>query len=259
MGYCKENLQIGKALLDYGNKHSNSRCLVLGHMSISFAHSVAGNPALALEASKEAVKASADPVYSIIPNSIAALSYFQMGEFKEAEKIARATLAFSEKYGCEFHGTVASIILDVVMIANGKMAIGLKRIEDLLQQLRKAEKKSFSSTGEHILGKIYFQIASGEGPLRLSTLLKNAVFLAKTLPIASKRAEYHFNKAIDLAKEIGAKGVEGQAYFDLGMLYKTKKKKDLAKQYISKAVQVFEETNAEVYLEQARQALESLS
>ena len=86
MGYCKENLQIGKALLDYGNKHSNSRCLVLGHMSMSFAHSVAGNPALALEASKEAVKVSADPVYSIIPNSITALSYFQMGEFKEARK-----------------------------------------------------------------------------------------------------------------------------------------------------------------------------
>ncbi|CAB1057260.1 Adenylate cyclase (EC / Guanylate cyclase (EC [Olavius sp. associated proteobacterium Delta 1] len=102
MGYCKENLQIGKTLLDYGNKHSNSRCLVLGHMSVSFAHSVAGNPALALEASQEAVKVSADPVYSIIPNAIAAVSYFQMGEFKEAEKIAKATLAFSEKFGCEY-------------------------------------------------------------------------------------------------------------------------------------------------------------
>jgi tetratricopeptide (TPR) repeat protein len=198
-------------------------------------------------------------VYSIIPNAITALSYFQMGEFKEAEKIAKATLAFSENFGCEYHGTIASIIINAIMIANGKMAMGLKRIEDILQQLKRAEKKSFSPTAEHILGKIYSQIASGEGPLHLSTLLKNAVFLAKTLPIARKRAEYHFNKAVELAKEIGAKGVEGQAYLDLGMLYKTKKKKDLAKQYISKAIQVFEETNAEVYLEQTRQALESLS
>jgi class 3 adenylate cyclase/tetratricopeptide (TPR) repeat protein len=258
MGYCKENLQIGKTLLDYGNKHSNFRCSVLGHMSVSFAHWVAGNPALALEASKEAVKASADPVYSIIPNSITALSYFQMGEFKEAEKIARATLAFSEKFGCEYHGTAASIVLDLVMIANGKMAMGLKRIEDLLQQFRETEKKSFIPTGEHILGKIYFQIATGEGPLRLSTLLKNAVFLAKTLPVANKRAEYHFNKAVDLAQEIGARGIEGQAYLDLGLLYKTQKRKDQAQQYISKAIEVFEETNAEVFLKQARQAMESL-
>jgi len=130
MGYCKENLQIGKTLLGYGNKHTNSRCLVLGHMSVSFAHSVAGNPALALEASKEAVRVSADPVYSIIPNSITALSYFHMGEFKEAEKIARATLAFSEKFGCEYHGTVASVILGCIMIARGKMALGLKQMEN---------------------------------------------------------------------------------------------------------------------------------
>ena len=181
-----------------------------------------------------------------------------MGEFKEAEKIARATLAFSEKFGCEYHGTAASIVLDLVMIANGKMAMGLKRIEDLLQQFRETEKKSFIPTGEHILGKIYFQIATGEGPLRLSTLLKNAVFLAKTLPVANKRAEYHFNKAVDLAQEIGARGIEGQAYLDLGLLYKTQKRKDQAQQYISKAIEVFEETNAEVFLKQARQAMESL-
>jgi len=257
MGYCKENLQLGKTLLDYGNKHSNSRCLVLGHMSMSFAHSVAGNPALALEASKEAVRVSADPVYSIIPNAIAAFSYLQMDEFKQAEKIANATLAFSEKFGCEFHGTAASLILGGVMIASGKMAMGLKQIEKNLQQLKEIEKKSFVPTGEYILGKIYFQMATGEGPVKWSALLKNAVFLAKTLPVASKRAEYHFNKAVDLAKEIGAKGVEGQAYLDLGLLYKAKKQ-DQAKQYISKAIQVFEETNAEVFLKQARQAMESL-
>ena len=151
------------------------------------------------------------------------------------------------------------MIIDGVMIANGKMAMGLKRIEDILQQLKKVEKKSLSPTGEHILGKIYFQIYTGEGSVRFATLLKNAVFLTKTLPIAIKRAEYHFNKAVEMANEIGAKGVEGQAYLDLGMLYKTKKNKAQAKQYISKAIQVFEETNAEYYLEQAKQALESLS
>jgi class 3 adenylate cyclase/tetratricopeptide (TPR) repeat protein len=258
MGYCKENLQIGKTLLNYGNKHSNSRCLVLGHMSISFAHSVAGNPALALEASKEAVKVSADPVYSIIPNPIAAFSYLQMGEFKEAKKIAEASLAFSEKFGCEFHGTAASIILAGVMIANGKMAMGLKRIEDILQRFREVEKKSWIPTVEHILGKIYFQIYTGEGPVRLATLLRNAVFLTKTMPFASKRAEYHFNKAVELANEIGAKGLMGQAYLDLGLLHIAKKRSAQANECISIAIKIFEECEAEVYLKQANEAFKSL-
>jgi hypothetical protein len=118
---------------------------------MSFAHSVAGNPALALEASKEAVRVSADPVYSIIPNAIAAFSHVQMGEFEEAGKIANSTLAFSEKFGCEYHGTAASIVLDLVMIANGKMAMGLKRIEDLLQQFRETEKTRRSNISQRRL------------------------------------------------------------------------------------------------------------
>jgi tetratricopeptide (TPR) repeat protein len=258
MGYCKENLQIGKALLGYGNKHSNSRCLVLGHMSVSFAHLVAGNPALALEAGKEAVRVSADPIYSIIPNALISFSYLQMGEFEKAEKIANATLAFSEKFGCEYHGTAASLIIGGVMIARGKMTMGLKQVENILQRFKEIEKKSFIPTGEYILGKIYFQIYTGEGPVRLSTLLKNAVFLTKTLPFASKRAEYHFNKAINMAKEIGAKGVMGQAYLDLGLLHKAKKRMEQAKICISEAIQFFEQCEADVYLKLANEALESL-
>jgi hypothetical protein len=140
---------------------------------VSFAHLVAGNPALALEAGKDAVKVSADPVYSIIPNALIAFSHSQMGEFEEAAKIANATLAFSEKFGCEFHGTAASLILGGSMIASGKMALGLKQIEDILLRLKKIEKRSFMPTGEYILGKIYFQIATGEGSVNLSSLLKN--------------------------------------------------------------------------------------
>jgi len=100
-----------------------------------------------------------------------------MGEFEEAEKIAKANLAFHETFGCEFHGTIASIIPGGVMIARGKMAVGLKQVENILQRLKDIEKKSFMPTGEYILGKIYFQIAIGEGSVSVSSLLKNAIFL----------------------------------------------------------------------------------
>ncbi|MFC1876851.1 adenylate/guanylate cyclase domain-containing protein [Thermodesulfobacteriota bacterium] len=258
MGFCNENLQIGKALIDYGNKHSNSRCLVLGYMSLSFAHLVAGNPALALEAGKDAVKASADPIYSIIPNVLISFSYFQMGKFNKAAQIANEILVFHDKFGCEYHGTPASIILGGVMIAKGKMASGLKQIKEKLIRFKEIEKKSFIPTGDYILGKIYFQIATGEGSLGISVILKNVVFLVRTLPVARKRAEYHFNKAIDMANETGAKGIMGQAYFDLGLLYKSQKRKNQAKQCISKAIQVFKKTKAEVFLKQAELAMKSL-
>jgi hypothetical protein len=90
-------------------------------------------------------------------------------------------------------------------------------------------------------------------------IIKNIGFLIQTLPFAAKKAERHFQTAIQTAKEIGAKGLLGQSYLGLGLLCKNKKKNDEARHYISNAIKIFEECEAYAYLKQARQALESLS
>ena len=59
-------------------------------------------------------------------------------------------------------------------------------------------------------------------------------------------------------KEIGAKGLLGPIYLSLGMLLKATKRTDQARQCILDAIAVFHECEAEHYLEQANEALESL-
>jgi tetratricopeptide (TPR) repeat protein len=61
-----------------------------------------------------------------------------------------------------------------------------------------------------------------------------------------------------VAKEIGAKGTMGMAYFDLGVLYRMKGKTEQAKKCISEALQIFEECEAEGFLKQAKEALASV-
>jgi tetratricopeptide (TPR) repeat protein len=70
---------------------------------------------------------------------------------------------------------------------------------------------------------------------------------------AAKKAERHFNKAIEAAREIGAKGIEGQTYLDLGKLHKAKGKSEQARDFLSRAIKIFEETEAEYYLKQANE------
>ncbi len=76
--------------------------------------------------------------------------------------------------------------------------------------------------------------------------------------MAAKNAEKHLSKAIEIADEIGAKGVLGQAFLDLGLLHKVKKRTGRAKDCISKAIRIFEECEADVYLKQAHEEFESL-
>ena len=89
----------------------------------------------------------------------------------------------------------------------------------------------------------------------MSIVLKNLGFLAKNVPFASKKAENYFNRAIESAKQSGAKGILGQVYLDLGLLHKAKKRNSMAGKCISEAISIFEEIGAEVRLKQAKDAL----
>ena len=109
-----------------------------------------------------------------------------------------------------------------------------------------------------MLGRFYLQIVQRAGPMSLSLIAQNIGFLIKNVPFADKKAEGNFNHAIKVAKEIGAKGILGQAFLYLGLLHKRKKKTDKARECISMAVQVFEKCQADVYLKQAKEALASI-
>jgi hypothetical protein len=65
-------------------------------------------------------------------------------------------------------------------------------------------------------------------------------------------------RAIDLSEEIGAKGLLGGAYLDLGLFYKARKKTQQARYCISEAIKIFEESEAEVFLKPAKEEMESL-
>ena len=106
-------------------------------------------------------------------------------------------------------------------------------------------------------GKMYSQIATGPTPA-FSILAQNIGFLVKNAPFAGKKAEEHFTKAIEILREIGANSFLGRAYLDLGMLHKARKSTDQARECISEAIHFFKEGEAEVYLKQANEALDSL-
>jgi tetratricopeptide (TPR) repeat protein len=146
----------------------------------------------------------------------------------------------------------------IVMLTRGNLRQGVKILEDLTEVFYKKGGIWNYVKVEYTLGNIYLQMVLGEGPKTLSFLAKNIGFLIKNFPRASEKAEHHLNKAIETAKEIGAKLILGQAYHDLGLLHKAKKRSEKANECISEAIQIFKQCKAEAFLKQANEALESL-
>ena len=183
---------------------------------------------------------------------MAGLSYIMNGQFQEAEAPLKEVFLYGRDFGCDILKTPAQLLLGAVQIYKGNFNQGLKMIEDVRQSCLESERRWTYAYSEYVLGKVYLQIIEGAAPTSLSTVAKNIGFLIKNVPFASRKAEAHFNKAIEVAKAIGAKGLLGQAYVDLGLLHKTKKRTDKARDCISEAIKLFKKCEADVFVKQAK-------
>jgi tetratricopeptide (TPR) repeat protein len=257
MGDTKRVFECAKLLLDYGERNSNSRSKVMAHWMNSFGQTATGDMESSQKSGEMAVDVALDPLYSQFGKITLSIGYSLGGQFQEAEDVSRSVLDFCEKRDIGQISELMKLFLAPTLIAKGHIGQGLRMLEETQQTLIKNQRRVWYSQSEYILGKVYSQIATGPTPA-FSIIAKNIGFLVKNIPFAGKKAEEHFRKAIEVFKEIGAKGFLATTYLDLGLYYKAKKRTDQARECISKAIQVFEESEAEVYLAQANEAFESL-
>jgi len=254
----KKTLDIGNTLVDYGKKHSNIRSLTIGYGVVGAAYQFDNDLTTAIEAYEKAIQVGVEPFYVEFIRMNLALAYIMNGQIEEAENAINCVLEFSQDSGAWITGIPAMAFYGAVLIAKGQMGAGLKRLEEGKQELLTSGFMVYYLLCEYILAKVFSQIVEGAEPIKLSKIVKNIAFIAKNVPFASKKAEGHFKKVIELAEEMGVKIVLGSACLDLGLFYKAKKRMDQGNKFISKAVELFEQCKADVYLKQAREALDSL-
>jgi tetratricopeptide (TPR) repeat protein len=247
-----------KVLLEYGKRHRNNRSMVFGHWANSFGHFLTGDLEAAQKSSQQSVEVALDPFYSQFPKISLGMYRLFSGKVKEAKGVLQSAMAFFEKYGLGQLTEITNLFLSLTLISDGNIKSGIKRIGETQENLISNGRRLWYAQSEYILGKVYAQIATGLKP-DLSNMAKNISFLVKNVPLAWKKAEEHFTRAIEISEQIGAKGFLGGFYLDLGALYEARKKNNRAREMISKAINIFEDRGAESYLKQANEALESLN
>jgi tetratricopeptide (TPR) repeat protein len=250
--------EVGKILLDYGQRQSYIRSIGWGHLAAGVSHFTAGDFRAAIESFERSTQISVDPFCSYCARYMLGYSYVSLGMLQEGEDVLKEVMRFSENFGTEFLGTSTQALLSIILISKGNLSRGVKLAEEILEVHLKNQSRWRYANMMYILGKVYSQIVQRSGPMSFAFLAANIGFLLRSIPLATKKAEDYLNKAIEIAKEIGAKGILGQANLDLGLLHKAKKREDQARKCFSEAIQLFEKCETEIYLKQAREALASL-
>lgn len=255
-GGAKRTFEAGKALLDYGQKHSNVRSMVMGHCNIAWGYFIMGDYPSAIKSAKQAVQVSSDIFYYNFSKAWLGTAQLMNGQVEEAEKTLQEVYKYSKEHGAGVFALAAYANLGLISIMKGQFSQGEKMIEESIRESTKM--KPFRAMFHCAMGGVYLQLLQRPEPVSASTIARNIGFLIRNIPSARKKAEYHFNRAIEVAKEIGAKAILGRAYLYLGLLHKAKGKSDQALEYISRAVKILEECEAEVHLKQAKETLASL-
>lgn len=258
VGKGGKNIDIGKRLLEYGELHSNIRCVTMGYLTAGHGYAASGAFPMAIEQYEKAVSTSVDPMYSKYVKVFLGMAYAQNGQFDNAKPILEEVISYSEEVGMEGFRTPADAFLGTIMVANGEMAKGFKRMEGVRKRWIEKERRACLPIFDYIVGTIYLQIIEGAAPVSVQNVIKNIGFIIKNVPFAAKKAEYHFNKALNSAKKIGAEGIIGQSYYSLGSLHLLKNRNEAARDCFRKAIDVFEYIEADEFLKLSQKGLNSI-
>jgi tetratricopeptide (TPR) repeat protein len=257
-GISTQNFEMGRELIDYGQRLSDVRAVFIGHICCGYGYFAKGDFASAIESFKEAVEISVDPFYRQWASMWLGFSCLETLQVQEAEKAFMEVISFDEQYGSKPLGTGGRALLGPILVLKGELGRGLAMMEEAKSSWIKSERKFAVAHSDYNFGKIYSQLAGGGQNVTLSLVVKNIGFLIKNIPFATRKAESYFQSAIRQWNEIGAPGWVGRASLDLGRLHKMKGRKEQAEKYFTDAIKLFEECEADIFLKEAREELASL-
>ena len=246
-----------RELLDYGARVSSLRCIMIGNLMMAFSLFMGQEMEQAIEHANTVID-QADPYHVMIARTLKGMFLVYKREFREAELCLNQVTEYSEREGTENLGTTASIFLGAALAAQGNLSRGIRMVETVSEELLNTQRIVFYSLSQFVLGSIYLQILQKSPGKNLSTFLKNVPFLMKNVLSIRKKAEKYLSMAIELSEKAGARGLLGQSYLQMGLLFLATGKPGKARQYLLKATDVFEQCGPQKSLKQARDLLSSL-
>jgi class 3 adenylate cyclase/tetratricopeptide (TPR) repeat protein len=259
-GNSEKNFEIGRALLEYGESHSNLRSIVVGHIITGYGHYTNGNFYRAIECCKKAIELLNDPLFSEWPKLFLCMNYLINDQIEEAEDLIREILPFCEDLGIGYIVTAAQAFRGAVLVAKGRLSKGIKILEKDLRIFEDNGRFYSLYVIETAVAEVYFRIAIRAQALKFKDLLKNLGFIITKLPFSRRRAEAYLNKIIQVGREVESQGfVQGQALLNLGCLHRLNGEAASARGCFSEALQIFERCTSETHLQQVREALAAIS
>ncbi|HLO26627.1 MAG TPA: adenylate/guanylate cyclase domain-containing protein, partial [Geobacteraceae bacterium] len=219
-GDCRKMDGIGRLMLEYGERQSDNRASAMGNIYIGVGYFSGGNMPSAIIPLKKGILISPDPLLSCTAKLALGGAYFLEGDVEEAEKNWVEVHKYCEDHGAGPVGALSRTALSSVFLVKGELSRGIRMEEELIGWHKENESKWRLAHHLCWLGNVYLRMAQRKGSMKFSILARNFRFIMRNILVAGRKAEEYLKESIEVATQIGAIGILGQASLGLGLLYK---------------------------------------
>ena len=248
-GEKAKTIGVANTLLKFGREHGDYRSKGMGYCCLGWSELIEGNVVEATRFFEKAVQISVDPWYSIFPKLALAYGLILNGKVQEARRNITEIEKFCDEFGVEFAGKPARFFQGVVLVGEGRIDEGLHILEESCEQWMQNGSKLRSAACGSMLAAVYSDLTCKARAGRKKDLAKQA----------DDKADDYFQRSIEWARQMGAKGTLANAYRCWGNFYKEKGDIAKAKVCFAEAAAYFRLCGVKSLLKQVEEEKNTLS
>jgi len=215
--YCgcwDKALEEGQHALKVAQEYSDDGQISYASFFISFVYALKGDTSRAIEYGEMSVKKAPTPTYKAWAQCVLAWAWCRTGQpYKGIEILDTYVKIFRAGRFTVFEITVSSLLAEAYLLA-GDYDKAEQRVKESLEVAERCGAKFFIGWNHLLLGEVFSEKS-----------------ISQALP--------HFEKCITIFKETKAKNMLAKAYADMGRLYKKQGEIAQAREFLTKALEIF--------------------
>ncbi|XDB00025.1 adenylate/guanylate cyclase domain-containing protein [Sulfitobacter sp. LCG007] len=206
--------EMGIRAIEHGRSRKYPGSVGYGCIAVAFNDGYSERFESAIAYAEEGQRSSGGLIDRSISTALKGLAMALSGDGAGGLKVLQDLSRSLEGKGFLSIYNVADMPTGVAMVADGDLARGVAWIERCVTEGVALGNVHNEAMGHIVLGEIYLKLASGGERPSFSVLLKNALFLLRSIPFAKSRAIAHFDEAARIGLENDMFGIAAQALFD---------------------------------------------
>jgi hypothetical protein len=258
-GLCLEGRQWGYRLMKFGRHRQDHRAQGMALWVLGLADIVAGDYASAFSHGEERAKTALAPFDQHLGELVVGFAQVLLGRAQEGSETLQHHRQVALANDWHYNAMASETPLAVASLLRGDIRDRVRRLEAIVRDREtKYGYQAFADWTRMILAEVYIDLLQGTRKLAIGVVLKNLFFLLYARRVAPKRAELLLRTALRNS-QLSDRGVlRARLDFNLGRLYQTTGRVDLARPHFDSARRAALAQEATSLIDKIDEALRSL-